>query len=50
MKWLLTLIRYFTMRCYLSKLTAYRLNNVEDYKAKMERMNTLYEDYIKGTC
>lgn len=35
---------------YLSELTAYRLNHAEDYKAKMERMNTLYEDYIKGTC
>lgn len=36
--------------CYLSKLTAYRLNCAEYYKAKVERMNTLYEDYVKGTC
>lgn len=35
---------------YLSELTAYRMNHAEDYKAKVERMNTLYEDYIKGTC
>ena len=35
---------------YLSKLTAYRLNYAEDYKAKVERMNKIYEDYVKGTC
>lgn len=35
---------------FLSELTAYRLNHAEDYKVKMERMNTFYEDYVKGTC
>lgn len=35
---------------YLDMLIVYRAKHAEDYKAKVERMNTLYEDYIKGTC
>ena len=35
---------------YLDMLIVYRANHDEDYKAKVERMNELYEDYVKGTC
>ena len=35
---------------YLDKLIVYRARHAEDYKAKVERMNTLYEDHVRGTC
>ena len=35
---------------YLSKLISYRANCANHYKFLVERMNTLYEDYVKGTC